>query len=183
MADLIHLEEEEEPHHAPARTTPQGTLALTVVGQHEERDVRMRPILSWFGGLAIGTMLATILLLGVYFLILQMEASRDRVASPMLRPKSAPPPLPRVLPNPADTPKDGNPVALAPWNWSRAELGKEDAKLAEIGLIDPATRAPALPEKGLAAVVTVREGEDPKSLVQPRPSDASGGTTTENGLR
>jgi hypothetical protein len=174
-----HLQEE---HPAPLRTTPQGTQSVAVTpGEtgYEQRDTNFWQLVRWFIGLEF-TLIATLAL--VYVAYHQWQAwahTTDALPSPLLS-RTQVPPEPRILPNPVDSGPtfDRVPFSIlqsAPESLP-AHREEERKKQEELGLIDPVTGKPALPED---AVRKVLQAEGGSSAPAPRPADAGGAAPPE----
>ena len=79
---------------------------------------------------------------------------------------------------------------IGPLEYRAEEVEKERQALAGIGLWDEKTGRPMVPDQALAGIITPRQpagsagqGELPQGLVEPMPSDSSGGVNWENRLR
>jgi hypothetical protein len=188
-----HLQAE---HTAPDRTMPQGTQSTGVEHGHEGRDIIFRPIFLWFGGLSIFMALTLIGLSATMSLWTAPMERQMEPPSPFLGQRQPPPP-PRILPNPWD-------IGLNPMEKVQRypetlpqEREREATAAAKLGLFDLETEEPRLPDQVVNQVIarygTVGAGLPPGSspsgssaatgLEVPMPSDASGGTSTENRIR
>ena len=176
-------------------TTPQGTQENGVEHGHEHRDLNIRALIAWFVGL-FALIFATLLLLwGMFDGLAFWENRKDRLPSPMFAERREPP-LPRILPNPADSRDNPQAPFTGPGEYGQQELREEERKAEALGLMDSQTGLPRIPEAlateamelGAPATATASPG-DPDvwppqdGLSQPFPSDSSGGWNLENRLR
>lgn len=177
-----HLAEDDE-HIAPSRTMPQGTQEHGVDHGHEERDVNLPALLRWAAGLVVLTVAVQLFLWGVFYLLLARETTKDVFPSQLFVAKQVPP-LPRLVPNPVDARERPVGPLQDPMEHLQEFLKREDRSLERLGLIDGSTGLPRLPDSALEALVPPGARTGVRTLVvQPAPSDSSGGTTTENALR
>jgi hypothetical protein len=170
-----HLQAE---HEAPERTTPQGTQAEGLEHGHEGRDVIYLPIFAWFGGLAIFMGLALILLRATQGFWTVWEDREYTLPSPLFGQQRAIP-EPRILPNLIDS-------GLKPMEHAQrypetvpGEREREAKAAAKIGVQDPNTGEPILPDRA----GTGGDGEATRTTREPMPSEPSGGTALEDRLR
>jgi hypothetical protein len=188
MASTAHHEEE----RAPERTTPQGTQESGVAHGHEAADMDIGQVGGWFLGLAVTCLISMVLLWATFRWWSSTTARNDQLPSPLFARREVPPP-PRILPNPVDYPENQmtNPRADAPDypETLPGERERQDKALQQLGLQDPSTGLPALPQGAVARVITAsQQGKSiapppTPGLEEPRPSLASGGTMLENELR
>src|SRR5688500_11042580 len=94
-----HLQAE---HHAPDRTTPQGTQSPGVEHGHEGQDLIFRPIIYWFGGFTIFLGISLLLLNATMGMWTAREARENALPSPLFSQEQEIP-APRILPNPIDS--------------------------------------------------------------------------------
>jgi hypothetical protein len=175
-----------EPHeedHVPARTTPQGSLALTVDQGIEEKDIDIPAVIKWLGGLLALCVATQLLLWGVFGLLENVEKSRDRVPSALFLAKPAPP-EPRLLPNPKLAQEYPN--EMPQYHEKQKQL--ENEELIRAGLLDAESGRPVLPAQAVRQLgVPVGRQTPPvgaeSTLADPMPSDSSGGISTEDRLR
>jgi hypothetical protein len=186
MADLEHRSEDADHAPIPDRTTPQGTLALTVPHGHEEEDVNFAPLVNWFMILAGLILFSHVVTFGVYRVL------EDTGKPPTERPLSlfgqrSTPPEPRLLPNPADSVRVPNVSTTAiqkyeqlqgPGDYARVEIRKEQQALQALGFFDEVSGLPIVPDSAAGAAP---EGAAP--IQERMPSDPSGGGGMENRLR
>jgi hypothetical protein len=186
-------------HHAPDRTTPQGTQSVGLEHGHEGRDLIFRPIVLWFGGFAIFLGLSLILLHATMGLWTAREARETALPSPLFAEQQEIP-APRILPNPIDS--GLNPMERFQ-RYPETVPGEREIEMQEsarVGVLDPQTGSPILPDRAVATVLS-RHGSGggavtgrtaPAAAADQagtpavkalRPSDSSGGTATEDWLR
>jgi hypothetical protein len=174
-------------HEIPERTTPQGTQEGGVEFGHEEKDVNFAPVFRWFISLIVVTGLTQgMLALGLMEWV-KHEEKRDVPPSPLFAVRQ-PPPEPRLLPNPVDSPPSSQQPQRGPMETLAIFREREDKALQRYGLQDPQTGAPALPPQAVAAVTAQPASPAtgpgaPDALTLPMPSAASGGRAMENRLR
>jgi hypothetical protein len=180
-----HLEQDEhleEDHYAPSQTYMQGYQIYGVGHVHEESDVQSRVIIPWWIGLGVFT-LVMMLITWIGFAVLhRQELAREAelIPSEMFRAPQVPP-EPRLLPNPVDhRPQPFEPMP-GPIEYREDIQHQEDRQLEALGLLDPATGLPRVPEEALRAVATQPDAAGRPT--RPMPSDASGGTRVEDRLR
>lgn len=185
-------------HHAPTRTTPQGTQAQGVEYGHEGKDLIFRPIFYWFGGFLVFLGLSLILLHTTLGLWTAREARETALPSPLFA-QQPQIPAPRILPNPIDSglnPMEEGQRYPESLRWER-EQEIEDAT--RVGVVDAKTGEPALPDAAVARVLAQNGSAagggpartSPASAVQNTtpavtelmPADSSGGRTMEDRLR
>jgi hypothetical protein len=168
---------------AVSETTPQGTQENGVAKGHDERDINLRAIMGWFAGLAVMTVVAFAVMYGMFVLLANREEKQDILPSPLFA-KRQRPPEPTLLPT--------------PWEAHAKEKQSEDKRLESIGLMDPKTGLPTLPNgatnvgsqpasggvTGGAGTGGVRtnpgagmSGQMPRPVL---PHDSSGGRTLES---
>ncbi|HTE20186.1 MAG TPA: hypothetical protein VK689_17620 [Armatimonadota bacterium] len=187
-----HLEDDEA---APERTTPQGTQDYGVEHGHEALDTNPRALVFWFSLLAACVAVILGVLFGAFHLLLNRETAKDVMPSPLFAVKQVPP-APRLIPNPVDAQREPNVPLLNPIEYGVEVRRLEDLELDRLGLRDPATGLPRIPEKSLQGLAPVPGGAAPHAGVAPHdgaapagqpveemPSDSSGGTSTEDRLR
>ncbi len=187
-----HLEAE---HTAPRRTLPQGTQLRAVDHGHEERDVRYGSVVAWFSALALLTAVVFVFILFMFQFLLRFNEERDRIPSPIFTERT-PPPAPRLLPNRIDDPPDPRRPLRHPTEYGTEERDREARQLRDLGLADPQTGLPTIPPEVAASAVDSQgsgvRGQEAGvrgqgsggggRLGSEMPSEASGGTTTENRL-
>jgi hypothetical protein len=188
MASVAHHDEE----RAPERTTPQGTQEGGVDHGHEVADMDLAQVGGWFLGLAVTCLVSMVLLWATFRWWSSTNARNEQLPSQLFAQREVPPP-PRILPNPVDYPENQmtNPRADAPDypETLPGERERQDKALQQLGLQDPSTGLPVLPESAVARVIAAsQQGKNiapppTPGLEDPRPSLASGGTMLENGLR
>lgn len=195
MANLQHRSEDEDHEPVPLVTTPQGTLAHSVEHGHEERDVNFKPLAAWGVGLAVTILLAELVTLGIYQFLYKTENAA--YTTPFFAQKPVPP-EPRLLPNPADTPRVPEAAQYrfqkfetlqGPGDYAAVELHRDQQALANLGLYNTKEGTPEIPDAlaatvgGAAASAPEPEGEAVPGLSEMMPADPSGGMTLENRLR
>src|SRR5687768_16592630 len=98
--DFMHADVHEDEELHVSRTTPQGTQEAGVDTGHEQRDIKVREVLRWFIGLAVGcviTIAAMVFL--VMVLTAQDRAVKVQTSSPLYG-TDVPIRTPELLPNP-----------------------------------------------------------------------------------
>lgn len=188
MVDLEHRTEDADHAPIPARTTPQGTLALTVEHGHEEEDVKFAPLVKWFMVLAGLILFSHVVSFGFYRVLQDTgKPAADRPLS-AFRERSLPP-EPRLLPNPADSVRVANVSETAiqkyehlqgPGDYARAEIQKDQRALQALGFFDEVSGLPMVPE---TAAARAADGAAAGPVEERMPSDPTGGAGTENRLR
>lgn len=178
MANSQNHHEDEE--FAPDRTLPQGTQALGVDQGHESRDIDIRALVNWLVGLAVVTGIIQVVLWVSLVALLKPAAPVGPAASEFV---SAPqvPPLPRLLPNPVDNPTIPGQSLPGPVEFREENERREERELIRLKLLDGETKLPVVPGEALEALAP-SAGPEPEKA-EPIPSDASGGTVTEDRLR
>jgi hypothetical protein len=149
-----HLAEDDE-HFAPAVTTPQGTQAYAVDGGYEERDVNLKAVVGWFAGLSVATFVIIVALGATFRLMVSYQEKQRPVPSPIFAAPQVPP-EPRLIPNPVGFKVSETQPLPNPIDVHNEEKQREDAELAKLGLIDPATGLPRLPEQIIRSVATAQ---------------------------
>ncbi|MCC2670078.1 MAG: hypothetical protein K0Q72_2549 [Armatimonadetes bacterium] len=201
MAKHAHNElirEDDDHEAAPDRTTPQGTQLHGVENGHEERDVNFPPLLRYIAGLVITIVVSILVTFGVYRLMLYTEKQGEKTLPPAYTMKEAPP-LPRLLPNPIDTP--GMPdspewrmrrhaLLVGPGDYGQEELANQRKQLAALGLFDNETGLAVVPDAAVSSLPGATPGPAAADNAPPEPgvremmpADGSGGLTMENRLR
>ncbi|MDQ3812335.1 MAG: hypothetical protein M3347_00120 [Armatimonadota bacterium] len=152
------------------RTTPQGTQENGVERGHENRDVKMKPLFRWFGGLAVLTFGTFLLIYGMFTFFLVRETKKDVLPSRMFA-EEVRPPKPLLLPR--------------PWEHLKVETQAERRRLSdpkelsapEAALVDPKTGNPKLPPNAVSMVGPQQPGGTNQTFnaLSQSPSDASGG--------
>jgi hypothetical protein len=186
MPNIVH-------HHdkVPDRTTPQGTQEAGVEYGHETVDLDFLGVARWFIGLAITAMVSEVVLWTAFGIWARRAAQKDVLPSPLFAVRQAPP-LPRVWPNPADSPGTEQQLLRGPAEMLLAFRQEEDKSLRRYGLQTPEggpispdvlwqryTRgAGGAPASGAAGAAAGGRGAVP--LDQEMPSGPSGGTSREN---
>jgi hypothetical protein len=188
---------------APERTTPQWSAEPSVQRGHEGTDADLIAVSSW---LAITAIVATVGMGVIYAVFITWaqrgtsagEQARPHAPSPVFAAKWMPPP-PRILPNPIDLGK--NPRITAPNHPEQVPEWRiqEEQESTRLGLLDPRTGQPALPDQAAAAVLRSMNGPPAASgapaappgaipgrsaavpeMQQPMPGASSGGTVPED---
>jgi hypothetical protein len=182
---------------APERTTPQWSAEPSVQRGHEGTDADLIAVSSW---LAITAIVATVGMGVIYavFITWANGQARPHAPSPVFAAKWMPPP-PRILPNPIDLGK--NPRITAPNHPEQAPEWRiqEEQESTRLGLLDPRTGQPALPDQAAAAVLRSMNGPAAASstpasspganpgrsaavpeMQQPMPGASSGGAVPED---
>jgi hypothetical protein len=190
-----HLQAE---HHAPDRTTPQGTQAEGVEHGHEGQDVIFGPIFWWFGGLSIFMGLSLIILHVTMGMWTARDVRENQLPSPLFA-EQREMPAPRILPNPIDSGlKPMENLQVYPESLP-GERRREIEQAGRLGLADK-TGQPQLPNAIVNHVIArygtagaTRPGgaastggaatPNGEAVGEPMPSDASGGTRSEDRLR
>jgi hypothetical protein len=136
----------------PEFTIPQGTQAYAVEHGHEDRDVDIGNLLSWFGGLMGGLILSILLMRAFFFAIIGHEnEEKGQIPSPLFA-QRVEPPLPHLLPIPPDTnrrpPQD---EVKRPWDIHAEEVQGDDLKLQQYGLFNPENQQEIIPDAAAAA--------------------------------
>lgn len=197
MPSYLH---EDDP--LPERTTPQGTQAHGVEHGHEERDVDYRALTKWFIGLGVGIAVILPLVWFAYQVTRPMIEGTERLPSRVFAERWDLP-LPRVLPNPLDSPPDRiaplpQPL-IGPARFHVQQQRAENEALVRLGLRYPddpelgrQAGRPRLPERAVEAVIAAAgkgaaarpaDGAATDGLQEMMPSGASGGIRMENRLR
>jgi hypothetical protein len=190
MADLQHRTEDADHAPIPERTTPQGTLALTVDHGHEEVDVNFGPLVKWFVVLVVLIVFSHLVCFGFYRVL---QDTGEYRGPELVFGQRSNPPEPRLLPNPADTVRipDAPDTAIykyetlqGPGAYGQAELERDTKKLADLGFVNPDTGLPAVPESAAQALGgAASSSARGDGLTEVMPSDPTGGRGTENRLR
>ena len=172
------------PHHEDEvlveRTTPQGTQEAGVEKGYEKRDIWVRELLIWFGGLAIGMAVTTVLcIFGVMWLVSNDKPTKTKVSTPLFG-RNLPIRTPELLPNPQQLEPGGKGFTL-PWDHAKSFAANEVAKAAQFGLADKNGR-PSLPADLVGEVA--RESKPGAAVWQDesRWSEASGGQGQETAI-
>jgi hypothetical protein len=184
-----HLQEE---HYAPAITVPQGTQAVSVDYGYEERDINYRSMVRWFASLAAATGLILLTLFGAFRFLDEREERKDRLPSPLLGVK-IPPPAPNLLSDPI--------------TYHEEQSRIEDEQLKAADLLNKDTGLPRLPADAARKVLSNQgaalstggargAGSSPggaagpgsagtrkNEILEPMPSESSGGMSMEDRLR
>jgi hypothetical protein len=172
-------------HFGLTETTPQGTQRHSVEHGHEVLDVNLPAIFRWFLALVV-TMVVTYVTVWVMWQGWDgMQTRAEAAISPMLL-RQAPPPEPRLLPNPFDSPADRPELMLGPGKTYRQERDAEDEALSKLRLLDPEHRKPTIPTEAISRVLGGRENAGVAGTGEravKRPSDGSGGLALESTLR
>ncbi|MGV3720253.1 MAG: hypothetical protein ACO1SX_05020 [Actinomycetota bacterium] len=188
MADLEHRSEDADHAPIPARTTPQGTLALTVAHGHEEEDVSIGPLVKWFLVLAGLILFSHVVSFGFYRVLQDTgKPAGDRPLS--VFDQRSTPPEPRLLPNRADSIPVANVADSAiqkyehlegPGEYAQREIRKDQQALQALGFFDDVSGLPIVPD---TAVVQDAQGAAAAPVEERMPSDPTGGGGLENRLR
>jgi hypothetical protein len=193
-----HLQSEDShsDHHAPTRTTPQGTQAQGVEFGHEGRDLSFRPIFYWFGGFLIFLGLSLLMLHTTMGLWTAKEARETALPSPLFAQQQEIP-APRILPNPIDSGLNPMEVGQRYPEALPADHEQEMEDAVRVGVVDATTREPALPTGAVSKVLSQNgaagggapapagAGEQgaTSAVRELMPSDSSGGRAMEDRLR
>lgn len=133
------------------KTTPQGTQEAGVDHGHENRDVKMRPLMGWFGGLAVLMIVVFLSMWGLFGILASYESSRDVLPSPLFTTRQPiPAGQPLLLPNLAQKPNDPH----TPWEVGQVERDRENEKLVGVGLASRVN-----PDKGEESRPNTPQGE------------------------
>jgi hypothetical protein len=188
MADLEHRSVDADHAPFPARTTPQGTLALTVAHGHEEEDVSMGPLIKWF--LVLGGLILFSHVVSFGFYRVLQDTGKPVVDRPLsLFSQRSTPPEPRLLPNPADSVPVPNVADSAiqkyehlegPGEYAQREIRKDQQALQALGFFDDVSGLPIVPD---TAVGHGSPGAATSPVEERMPSDPTGGGGMENRLR
>jgi hypothetical protein len=173
MAKSIHHEDEV----LVERTTPQGTQESGVDKGYEKRDIWVRELVIWFGGLAIGIAVTTVLcVFGVMWLISNEKPTKSKLSTPLFG-RNLPVRTPELLPNPQQLEPGGKGFTL-PWDHAKSFETIEREKAGQFGFADKDGRA-SLPA-GLVGEVARESRPDAKKWQdEVRWSEASGGVGEE----
>jgi len=75
--------------HHPAVTTPQGTRAESIGDAHDLRDINMRALIGWFGGLVATVAVFSLLTFAAYKISESSNAYKNELPSPLMVAKKA----------------------------------------------------------------------------------------------
>jgi hypothetical protein len=173
-------------HFVPERTTMQGSQEGGPLHGHELIDADVRQMLQATGWLAAVIALCLLVSAGFFYFLKGWQERREGAPSRLMA-GSRVPPLPRLLPNPVDSPR----ANIGPMEFLADHLKKENATLDKLGLRDTATGAAKLPDAAVsqsfpnisATATPANQGPVIDGLAAPLPSDSSGGLQLENRLR
>jgi len=191
MADLEHRTEDDDHAAMPGRTTPQGTSALAVDHGHEEEDVKIAPIIRWFGVLTGLILFSHVVSFGFYRVLQDIGKPDENRPLRTFSHRSIPP-EPRLLPNVADSVRVVNVSDSAihkferlkgPGDYGQEELQRGQKALQALGFFDEVNGVGIVPDSAVAAQST--DSNTPMGTLpeERMPSDSTGGTGTENRLR
>ena len=183
-------------HHYEV-TMPQGTQQAGVDSGYENRDINVRALIAWFIALGALILVTIAILYGMFQALVFLERRRDALPSPIFAARQDPP-LPRLLPNPADSRARPNAPMMGPGEYAIEETFAEDKAVQNLGLMDAGTGQNRIPgnivdevaKEGTPGGAPLAGGaaaggavsQDPGLSMQ-MPSDSSGGLSSENGLR
>jgi len=176
MHDRHHDDEEQ----APLFTTPQGTQEGGVEHGHEEKDVTFRPLINWFlllGAVVIVTVFAV--WLGFTFWMEHATRSEKLPSEVYASPVQPPPPLPRLLPNPADDAPGRNQAQIGPTEFRHRFQQAVDARLNQVELRDSRTGLPKLPTDAVQAVIGAQGSTASLAGAVPKAEGAPGASKAE----
>ncbi len=182
-AHAAHTDPHDDDHGVPERTTPQGIQAYGVHHAHETLDARMRPVMMLVALLFVVTFGTIGLIIGVMRVYEKMTPSLTDAPSPHFLVQQVPP-EPRLLPNRIDAELRPLEPHEGPVEYRLRQEKPVHEALEQLGLMDRESALPALPtaliEKAHPGSSTASAGI---TVLQPVPSETSGGTTTEDALR